>query len=275
MPFNEDDKKYLESLLTKRVTPVETNVTSLSAKLAELENIVKAQDARLSAQDVLIQAQQTQINSIQQRLDTEIEVNKSYRQLVKKLEIDIDDLEQYGRRYIVRVENIAVKENETEDELFESLKTEFKKLDYNLQRGDLKNFHRLGKVKKSDRGPDSRQCLIKFHRWGPRKALYGINKKARRPGVNTRMRVHNDLTKRRFDIFNSVQKRIEGNFGDSGDVFVYSDVNSNLKIRQPDGKAVGFNTLEEGVEIVRRIARFWTPTPAEEEELVTVIENTA
>ena len=47
MPFNEDDKKYLESLLTKRVTPVETNVTSLSAKLAELENIVKAQDARI------------------------------------------------------------------------------------------------------------------------------------------------------------------------------------------------------------------------------------
>ena len=84
-----------------------------------------------------------------------------------------------GMVYCARVFNIENKEDETEEELFTSLKQEMKKVDFNLQRGDLANFHRLGKVKKNDKGPDTRQVILKFHKWAPRKALYGINKKAR------------------------------------------------------------------------------------------------
>ena len=46
----------------------------------------------------------------------------------QKLEADVDDLEQYGRRYCVRIYNLPVKEHETEEQLFTSLKTELKKV---------------------------------------------------------------------------------------------------------------------------------------------------
>ena len=63
---------------------------------------MKAQDARISAQDILITAQKSKLDELEKRLNTESEVNKTYRSLVKKLEADVDDLEQYGRRYCVR-----------------------------------------------------------------------------------------------------------------------------------------------------------------------------
>ena len=127
MPFDKADKEFLEECINKRVTPISSSVVSVEARLAELEAklaatdiIVKAQEARISAQDVLISAQQSKLQQLESRLNTEIEVNKSFRSLVKKLETDIDDLEQYGRRYCARVFGIQVKPDETEEELFVS-----------------------------------------------------------------------------------------------------------------------------------------------------------
>ena len=64
-----------------------------------------------------------------------------------------------------------MKADETEEELFVSLKTELKKVDYNLQRGDLVNFHRLGPVKKNDKGPDTRQVNNAIQQMGPTDCL--------------------------------------------------------------------------------------------------------
>ena len=271
MPFDDSDKQYLQSLITQNVTPVSSKVVNVEERLAVLESklaateiIMKAQDARISAQDVLITAQKSKLDELEKRLNTESEVNKTYRSLVKKLEADVDDLEQYGRRYCVRIYNLPVKEHETEEQLFTSLKTELKKVEYNLQRGDLVNFHRLGQVKKSDKPgrPDTRQVIMRFARWGPRKSLYELNKKLRRPGVKTPIRVHNDLTKRRLDILNATKRRIDVAFGDSDEIFAYSDINSNIKVRCPDGSVMRVNSLEEAAETVRAISNQWEPIPS-------------
>ena len=275
MPFDASDKEFLEKLVSSRVTPIATSVTNVEgrllelegklaateAKLAACEQIIKANDRRISAQDLLISAQQAKLTDIEKRLTTETEVNKTYRNLCKKLEGEIDGLEQYGRRYCARVFNIKHKENESEEELFTTLKNELKKVDYNLQRGDLVNFHRLGKVKKSEGKPDTQQVILKFQKWAPRKALYGINKKARRPGSKTSMRVHNDLTRRRLDTLEATKKRISLTFGESDEIYAYSDINSNIRVRCPDGSTIRINTIEEGKKAVREISERWEPVP--------------
>ena len=157
--------------------------------------------------------------------------------------------------------------DETEEELFVSLKTELKKVDYNLQRGDLVNFHRLGPVKKNDKGPDTRQIIMRFSKWGPRKALYGLNKRARHPGSKTSMRVHNDLTKRRLDVLNAARRRIETTFGEADEIFAYSDISSNIRIRCPDNSTIRVNSTEEVKEAVRDICRKWEPIPTEPESV--------
>ena len=196
MPFDKSDKQFLEGLITQRVTPIATGITNAEtrlldlegklaateAKLAACEQIIKAHDNRISAQDLLITTQQTKLAELEKRLTTEAEVNKTYRKLVNKLEGEIDDLEQYGRRYCARVFNIENKEDETEEELFTSLKQEMKKVDFNLQRGDLANFHRLGKVKKNDKGPDTRQVILKFHKWAPPQGTVWNQQKGEAPG---------------------------------------------------------------------------------------------
>ena len=266
MPFDDSDKTFLETLINKRVTPIASSVVSVEARLVELEAkleateiTIEAQNARISAQDALISAQQSKLDGLEKRLNTETEFNKSFRSLVKKLETEIDNLEQYGRRYCARVYGIEAKDNETEEELFTSLKKELKKVDYNLQRGDLVNFHRLGKAKKNDKGPDTQQVILRFQKWAPQKALYGINKKARKPGCKTSMRVYNDLTKRRLEILNATRKRINNTFGENDEIFAYSDINSNIKIRCPDGSTMRIESIEEGAEAVREINRKWEP----------------
>ena len=283
MPFDDSDKTFLENLINKRVTPIASSVVSVEARLAELEAkleateiTIEAQNARISAQDALISAQQSKLDGLEKRLNTETEINKSFRSLVKKLETEIDNLEQYGRRYCARVYGIEAKDNETEEELFTSLKKELKKVDYNLQRGDLVNFHRLGKVKQNEKGPDTQQVILRFQKWAPRKALYGINKKARKPGCKTSMRVYNDLTKRRLEILNATRKRINNTFGENDEIFAYSDINSNIKIRCPDGSTMKIESIEEGAEAVREVNRRWehvTVYPVSNIEVVSTPEE--
>lgn len=183
------------------------------------------------------------ILNLDHRLQTETEVSKVWRKKVGQLETQLDALEQYGRRYCVRVEGIPEDKNETEDQLFTTLKTKLKDIDINLQRGDLVNFHRSAKPKKHERGTTTQQCIMKFYKWGPRRAFYGMNKKAR--AKNLPIRVHNDLTRRRFDALLTAQRKIAAKFGESNECFAYSDINSNLKVRTPDGYAVPFDTADD------------------------------
>ena len=237
MPLDADDKKWMEEMVTERVTVLANKLMEVEKSVAGLCEILAKQDENIALLD--------------QRLQTEREVSKAFRKRVGQLEVQIDSLEQYGRRYCVRVEGIPENKQETEEDLFSTLKTELQKLDVNLQRGDLVNFHRLGKPKQKERGPITQQCILRFLKWGPRRAMYGINKKARNKALS--IRVHNDLTKWRFETLSAARLKISAKLGKTNECFAYSDINSNLKIRVPTGTAVSFCSLEEVDDILREI----------------------
>jgi len=237
MPLDETDKSFLETLIKQRVTTVSDSVTSVSSKVTALEKTVELLTTRLE--------------TLEKKFATECEVSKAYRQRVHQLEEELDDLQQYGRRYIARIEGIPAKKGETEDELFDAIKKGLKDVDYNLQRGDLANFHRSAKPRdiELDNGDvvQTQQCMVKFYKWAPRVRLYGLNKKAKQK--NVLVRANNDLTKRRYHILGPARDQVKAAFGEQNNIFVYSDRSSNLKCHT----AVPFRSESDIAQIIKEI----------------------
>ncbi len=87
------------------------------------------------------------------------------------------------------------------------------------------------------------QTIVKLAGWEHRRKAHYANKRARQEGKS--FRIHNDLTRRRFDLLSRARDRLATKYADAGrdDVvpFAYADVNSNLKLRR--GRTVyDFNT---------------------------------
>ena len=211
MPLDADDKKWLEDLVTQRVTALTDKLDILEKSVGALREIMEKQDEHIEFLD--------------KRLRTEMEVSKAFRKRVGQLELQVDSLEQYGRRYCVRIVGIPEDKQESEEQLFGTLKTELQKIDFNLQRGDLTNFHRLGRPKKQEHGPDTQQCILRFLKWGPRRALYGINKKAR----DKRLSIQCTMTLRKGDSMHCRQP--EGRFRPNGALPTkYSPIRTSTRI---------------------------------------------
>ena len=84
--------------------------------------------------------------------------------------------------------------------------------------------------------------LIQFKYWEPRAALHGFNKGL----FNTdhKVRIYPDLTKRRLDVLSECRNILKTRNLSSRDVFCYTDINSNLKLRA-NNNVYSFNTTEE------------------------------
>ena len=68
-------------------------------------------------------------------------------------------------------------------------------------------------------------------------------------------------------ILNAARRRIETTFGESEDIFAYSDISSNIRIHCPDNSTIRVNSTEEVKEAVRDICRKWEPIPTEPESV--------
>ena len=115
MPLAQKDKDWFEELLNRRVTELSEKVAGLQRSFSLLQSTLNEQ-----AESIL---------TLNARLNTECEVTKALRSRLNQLELSQDALEQYGRRYCVRVEGILEVKGETEEELFTTLKTNLSKID--------------------------------------------------------------------------------------------------------------------------------------------------
>ena len=169
--------------------------------------------------------------------------------VIDGLKIDIDDLQQYGRRNSIRVQNVAVVEGENDDDdedqdrLLASVNARLAPAGVKLEHDEIIRFHRSSKAKedKDNEGGKVSQVLIKLRNWRIRRRFHGINAEMRRkeatPGF-IGCRVYHDLTKRRLALLNDARALCINGW------FAYADVNCNLKIRKGE-KFFSFNTIDE------------------------------
>ena len=189
-----------------------------------------------------------------------------------ELRYELDDLQQYGRRKSVRIENIPVptgEQQETTEELLASVKEKLKEIEIEIEDTDVVRLHRNSKARPNKEGVNCAQTLLKLSNWKAREKFSGANKTAYRKKKN--VRVHNDLTQRRFSLLKYARERTERAMArrfpnkEQRDrlpfekkVFAYSNLQSDLKFRV--GKLVhSFNTFEEFDDLFAR--KFPDQTP--------------
>ena len=72
--------------------------------------------------------------------DLEVEITK-----MQTLERRIDDIEQYGRRLCVRIDNMPVGEKETSDDCLNKVVQLMNNMDIDVDRGMIDRAHRISK----------------------------------------------------------------------------------------------------------------------------------
>ena len=181
---------------------------------------------------------------------------KEQKAVIDGLKIDIDDLQQYGRRKSIRVQNVVVVPGENDDDnqdlLLASVNARLAPAGVKLEHEDIIRFHRSSKAKDDAdiEGGKVSQVLIKLRNWPIRSRFHGINAEMRRKENNSPgfvgCRVYHDLTKRRLALLNDARALCVNGW------FAYADVNCNLKLRKGE-KFFSFNTTDELKDLVKEM----------------------
>ena len=177
--------------------------------------------------------------------------NTSLHAKLDKTELDLDDLQQYGRHLNIRVEGIGYADNETTGDIFTKLQASLKKADIEIQEADVIRIHRTSKPKFYE-GKMVAQTIVKLAHCRIRGRFHGINKIAKNKHAG--FRAHADLTPRWFALLKYAREHINrkmielhgssetiGHLPDNEKVFPFTTINSALRLRAR-GNVLKFNT---------------------------------
>ena len=163
---------------------------------------------------------------------------------VIKLEHDHDDLEQYGRRLCVCLENIPVEKDETADKVFSKAENILKEACANLSGDCIDRAHRIGRDYRCHKtNKTCRSVLVRFTSFKHRTSIY------RNRNILKDVRVKLDLMKKRYNILKSGRSIAD----EKQDVnYVFADINWRLKVVFKDGTSEFFKDTLEANELIEQ-----------------------
>ena len=152
---------------------------------------------------------------------------------ITKLENDNEDLEQYGRRVCLRIEDVPVANEETAEEVFKKTENMLKKVCPNLSGDCIDRAHRIGPDFTCYKSQEKyRSVMVRFVSFKHRTLLY------RKRASLKNVRVKIDLNKRQYEVFKKAINLVNGN----NDVdYLFTDVNCRLKVVFKDKRSRFFN----------------------------------
>ena len=247
----------------------------LAAALSELEGRLEARimerlqtslDERLAAID---SQHASAISTLENKVEALAKQNLKLRDNVFLIEDDfyelhdrLEDQEQRGRRYNVRIENIAIESHheETEEKLSEKIIAELAKADVILTTTDIVRCHRSSKPRVLENGVRTAQTIVKVASWAARKKLNNVNRQARDKKLS--IRAHHDLTRERLDLLQYARSRIDRamhtkfttdqlkTLGDNDKCFAFATINCDIIMRL-NGSTYPFKSTEEFDDLFR------------------------
>ena len=146
---------------------------------------------------------------------------------VIKLELDHDDLEQYGHRLYVCLEDIPVEKDETADKVLSKVENILKEACPNLPGDYTDRAHRIGcdyKCHKTNKTCCS--VIVRFTSFKHRTSIY------RNRNTLKDVRVKLDLPKKRYNVLKKVRSTVDEKQDTN---YVFEDVNTRLKVVFKDG----------------------------------------
>ena len=231
----EEQLRPIKDALSKLITSeaLETRLISLEEKLVK----------KINDQAVEIE----QLKTWQNQLEGRVAILEN---LTRLQEIKSDDVEQYGRRFCLRINGIPLKTREKEQDLRERVHKEITSMGLNIPREAIDRIHRTGKKFESDdRDEDGnvtgvsikQQVIMHFTGWRSRTMVYRARKKSKL------LRFKVDLTRRRAKLLAKAKKDTEGI---DQIKYVFADINCRLNVRFSDDSFKVFNTKTELAEII-------------------------
>ena len=161
---------------------------------------------------------------------------------ITTLEQENDDLEQYGRRVCVRIDDVAVEAEETAESVFEKVGKFLGEACPDVPVSCIDRAHRIWSEYKSYR--NKKKCcsiIVRFMSFRHRTIFYRNRKRLKD------VRIKLDLTKRRYKI---LKDAIDLAKEHSDLNYVYADVNCRLKVVFKDGSSNFFNDIDDVKSII-------------------------
>ena len=239
---------------------------ALSIAIADVEERIEARiQSRLDERLAAIESKHCNtIRELEERVAAFAENNTKLKRDIFQLEDDtfelhdrLEDQEQRGRRYNVRIENIGFDvspREETEEMLFSKIQSELKKIDIEISPSEVVRIHRSSRPRPNEIGVLEAQSIIKVATWSARKKLNNVNRLARAKKLS--IRAHHDLTRERLDLLQYARARIDRamsrkfskeqmkTLGDNEKCFAYATLNCDIIMRL-NGTTFPFKSTEE------------------------------
>ena len=225
--LSDEVKLYLEALIESQTEKLLGRITALEDKILEKDAVIDELKGDLAITKT---------------------VNGKLVETVGNLRVSIDDLEQYGRRYAIRIDNIPYKKGETEDELQVKVHEVLAIAGVSVEDDTISRFHRSSAPRQNEDGVVTAQTIVKFRHWTPRRQSHIGRELARKKGFSIR----HDLTKRRFSLLKKARDLVKNNFDESEEVYAYADINCKLTLRRGP-KAMTFNTYADLDDVISQI----------------------
>ena len=223
----------LESRIEEKDNIIKSLVLEMSQMKCDYSERLTAVEARLGEKDRCIDTLSEDLSQMKQQLFFATRENE-------RLALEMDDLQQYGRRMNVRIDGIPYESDESESDLQGKIIDTLKPLGVDVDPGMLVRFHRSAAPYKNKDGVVVAQCIMRFASWRPRKQAHAAKKIAMKKKIP--IYISHDRTKSRYDLFKSAARRLkEVNIKDT---FAFVDVNSNLVVRSNDNLRY-FNTTDD------------------------------
>ena len=154
-----------------------------------------------------------------------------------------EELEQYGRRLCLLIDGIPLKNNETIEDVLDSVKNVFELAEVNIPDMVVDRAHRIGRIYKDRTSNENyKGIIVRFTTFRHRSMLYRARSKLK--GVKVGL----DLTKSRYDLLNNANNHVK----EIPTIrFCYVDVNCrlNAKFTSEDQDDVFFSSADELREI--------------------------
>ena len=158
------------------------------------------------------------VNLLQKHVSSLKENNIALQKKCSDLELSIDNNEHYSRRTCLRITNIPCEEKETSEEVLKKEKTIKEEAEVYTPEETIDRAHRVGPKKNKNQA-----IIVNFSTFRHRTLFYRTRKK-----LSNGIKLHTDLTKKRFNLLLDVQSFTQGK---ENVKYVNADINCNWRIR--------------------------------------------
>ena len=183
----------------------------------------------LAACDEAVRPVLQELADLKRRMTEKDAIITKLEERVAQLETAHDDLEQYGRRLNIRIENVPHSDGESPQDLEQKVLNNLKDSGAAITVNDVQRLHRSTKLRLKD-GVKTSQVIVRLNNWKAREAAHLARNNARIRGFA----IKQDLTHARRELIAEGHAamrdwRVPPN---SDPVFIYANINCQVVMRR-------------------------------------------